>query len=136
VRYSNLNSATMDFTKEQYNRNPREKANPLSVLFFTYTIGMFKKGYSKALDVDDLYSPIKSDRSTVLGDRLERQWDKQMEKIKKSKKTQIAESSKSIDSNVLARIPRLRYNFSRNGFISTTNSTYDAWKASGSFPTK
>jgi ATP-binding cassette subfamily C (CFTR/MRP) protein 4 len=86
VRYSNLNSATMDFTKEQYNRNPREKANPLSVLFFTYTIGMFKKGYSKALDVDDLYSPIKSDRSTVLGDRLERQWNKQMEKIKKSKK--------------------------------------------------
>jgi ATP-binding cassette subfamily C (CFTR/MRP) protein 4 len=72
VRYSNLNSATMDFTKEQYNRNPREKANPLSVLFFTYTIGMFKKGYSKALDVDDLYSPIKSDRSTILGDRLER----------------------------------------------------------------
>lgn len=39
---------------------------------FRYTIGMFKKGYRKTLDVDDLYNPIKSDRSTTLGDRLER----------------------------------------------------------------
>lgn len=33
---------------------------------------MFKTGYQKTLDVDDLYNPIKSDRSTMLGDRLER----------------------------------------------------------------
>lgn len=41
-------------------------------VFYRYTIGMFKKGYQKTLDVDDLYNPIKSDRSTILGDRLER----------------------------------------------------------------
>ncbi|RZB39027.1 multidrug resistance-associated protein [Asbolus verrucosus] len=76
----------MDITKEHYNPNPREKANPLSVIFFTYTIGMFKKGYSKTLDVDDLYSPIKSDRSTVLGDRLESKWNSHLESLKKSKK--------------------------------------------------
>lgn len=39
---------------------------------YRYTIGMFKKGYQKTLDVDDLYNPITSDRSTILGDRLER----------------------------------------------------------------
>lgn len=39
---------------------------------FRYTIGMFRKGYQKVLDVDDLYNPINSDRSTYLGDRLER----------------------------------------------------------------
>lgn len=32
---------------------------------------MFKKGYGKALDVDDLYNPLPSDRSECLGDRLE-----------------------------------------------------------------
>lgn len=42
------------------------------IVCYRYTIGMFKKGYQKTLDVDDLYNPIKSDRSTVLGDRLER----------------------------------------------------------------
>ncbi|KAJ8979910.1 hypothetical protein NQ317_005346 [Molorchus minor] len=36
-----------------------------------YTIPMFKKGYRKTLDVDDLYNPIRSDRSMLLGDRLE-----------------------------------------------------------------
>ncbi|XP_044267576.1 ATP-binding cassette sub-family C member 4-like [Tribolium madens] len=76
----------MDITKEYYNPNPREKANFLSVMFFTYTIDMFKKGYSKTLDVDDLYSPIESDRSTLLGDRLESKWNKHMDSIKKSKK--------------------------------------------------
>lgn len=33
---------------------------------------MFKTGYRKTLEVDDLYNPIKADRSQTLGDRLER----------------------------------------------------------------
>lgn len=32
---------------------------------------MFKKGYSKILATDDLYDPLKTDRSALLGDRLE-----------------------------------------------------------------
>lgn len=33
---------------------------------------MFKNGYTKVLEIKDLYNPIKSDRSMLLGDRLER----------------------------------------------------------------
>lgn len=36
-----------------------------------WTIDLFKKGYSKVLGVEDLYEPLKTDKSNVLGDRLE-----------------------------------------------------------------
>lgn len=36
---------------------------------------MFKNGYTKVLEVKDLYNPIKSDRSMLLGDRLERYYN-------------------------------------------------------------
>ncbi|GJQ81826.1 hypothetical protein Trydic_g2951, partial [Trypoxylus dichotomus] len=36
-----------------------------------YTLGLFRKGYSKTLEAEDLYSPLNSDRSQELGDRLE-----------------------------------------------------------------
>lgn len=80
----------MDFTKENVNPNPRDKATPFGLLFFTYTIGMFKKGYSKTFEVDDLYNPIKSDRSMILGDRLERAWNKIYEKsVQKNRKPSL-----------------------------------------------
>ncbi|CAH0558003.1 unnamed protein product [Brassicogethes aeneus] len=65
----------MDITHDQIHPNPRDKANPLSILFFSYTIGIFKKGYRKDLEAEDLYNPLKSDKSTILGDRLEKKWD-------------------------------------------------------------
>lgn len=76
----------MNTTKEVNNPNPREKANAISTLLFSYTIGMFKKGYGKELDVDDLYNPLSADRSQYLGDRLERKWDAILRKCKKSNK--------------------------------------------------
>lgn len=42
------------------------------MFFYRYTIGMFRKGYQKTLEVADLYNPLKEDRSKRLGDRLER----------------------------------------------------------------
>ncbi|XP_072393688.1 ATP-binding cassette sub-family C member 4-like [Diabrotica undecimpunctata] len=74
----------MEMTKEKYNPNPREKANILSTLFFGYTYDVFKKGLSKTLEVDDLYNPLKIDRSKILGDSLQSNWDKQIEKAKKT----------------------------------------------------
>ncbi|XP_072393683.1 ATP-binding cassette sub-family C member 4-like [Diabrotica undecimpunctata] len=76
----------MDIAKENYNPNPRDGANVFSVLFFSYTIEMFRKGYRKVLDVDDLYNPIRSDRSTVLGDRLEKKWNSHLLKCNKTRK--------------------------------------------------
>lgn len=52
--------------------NPKDKANILSRILFLWTIELFKKGYSKILDVHDLFQPLKADRSASLGDRLER----------------------------------------------------------------
>lgn len=51
--------------------NPREKANVLSKLFFVWTIPIFRKGYTKVLQVEDIYQPLTDDRSEKLGDRLE-----------------------------------------------------------------
>ncbi|CAG9814463.1 unnamed protein product [Phaedon cochleariae] len=77
----------MDFTKENVNLNPRDTANPLSVLFFGYTIDLFRKGYRGTLGAEDLYNPLVRDRSTFLGDRLERNWQKQIAKSKTTNKT-------------------------------------------------
>lgn len=51
--------------------NPREKANIISVLLFWWTIGIFKKGYKKVLELQDLCQPLTVDRSEKLGDRLD-----------------------------------------------------------------
>lgn len=53
--------------------NPREKASVFSVLSFYWTFGLFRKGYSKVLQLDDLIRPLTEDRSERLGDLLNRQ---------------------------------------------------------------
>ncbi|XP_017768863.1 PREDICTED: probable multidrug resistance-associated protein lethal(2)03659 [Nicrophorus vespilloides] len=57
--------------------NPRENANIFSVLFFTYTLDMFRKGCKKNFEAEDLYEPLSADRSELLVGRLEKNWNKQ-----------------------------------------------------------
>ncbi|XP_067011704.2 probable multidrug resistance-associated protein lethal(2)03659 [Anabrus simplex] len=76
----------MDAYSREGTPNPREKANPLSVLLFWWTVDLFRKGYKKDLAVEDLYSPLKQDCSKVLGDNLERQWEREVERAKKKGK--------------------------------------------------
>jgi ATP-binding cassette, subfamily C (CFTR/MRP), member 4 len=52
--------------------NPRENANIFSVLTFWWTIDLFKTGYRKVLELNDLFKPLKVDESASLGDRLEK----------------------------------------------------------------
>lgn len=52
--------------------NPRERANWLSILFFAWTIPIFKRTHGKLLDASDVNEPLKEDQSYVLGNRLER----------------------------------------------------------------
>lgn len=61
----------MESTRRQLPPNPREKANFLSKLFFVWTFPMFRKGYTKTLEMDDIYQQLNSDTSSKLGDRLE-----------------------------------------------------------------
>ncbi|KAJ6642101.1 ATP-binding cassette sub-family C member 4 [Pseudolycoriella hygida] len=58
--------------------NPREKANIISVLLFWWTIGIFKKGYKKVLELQDLCQPLSVDQSEKLGNRLDVKWRKQI----------------------------------------------------------
>ncbi|XP_058800223.1 ATP-binding cassette sub-family C member 4-like [Phymastichus coffea] len=73
----------MDNRKIISNPNPRERANVLSILTWTWTFNLFKKGYSKILGVEDLYDPVSTDKSSVLGDRLEKQWFAELQKAKR-----------------------------------------------------
>ncbi|XP_015596918.1 multidrug resistance-associated protein 4 isoform X2 [Cephus cinctus] len=73
----------MDASKIRVNPNPRENATTISVLLWWWTIKLFKKGYSKILGIEDLYNPLKTDESAVLGDRLEKRWKIELENSKK-----------------------------------------------------
>jgi ABC-type multidrug transport system fused ATPase/permease subunit len=75
----------MDTGKKRDNPNPRENANPISVLMFWWTVGLFKKGYRKNLAEEDLYNPLKTDASEYLGNKLETQWQKQLKITRQSK---------------------------------------------------
>ncbi|XP_044266944.1 probable multidrug resistance-associated protein lethal(2)03659 [Tribolium madens] len=54
--------------------NPRETANIFSFLSFFYSLELFQKGYSKSLEMDDVYEVVSDCRAKELGDRLEKQW--------------------------------------------------------------
>ncbi|KAK0161584.1 hypothetical protein PV327_010040 [Microctonus hyperodae] len=77
----------MDSGKKIIHTNPREKTNFISVLLWTWTIKFFKTGYAKALESDDLYDPLKADKSSILGDKLEKQWNLELERCKISKRS-------------------------------------------------
>lgn len=61
----------MESTKRTLPPNPREHSNILSILIFTWTIPLFKKGYAKILELDDIFQPLNADKSESLGDRLQ-----------------------------------------------------------------
>lgn len=62
----------MESKKQKLSPNPREYANIFSILSFSWTFPFFKKGFSKDLELDDIFEPLKSDESDLLGDRLEK----------------------------------------------------------------
>lgn len=61
----------MESTHRKLPPNPREKSNILSLLFFGWTFPIFKKGYTKVFEFDDIYETLKCDKSDLLGDRIE-----------------------------------------------------------------
>ncbi|XP_033345550.1 multidrug resistance-associated protein 4-like isoform X1 [Bombus vosnesenskii] len=76
----------MDSSNSKSKPNPRVKASLLSVLFWWWTIDLFKTGYKKVLQTEDLYSPLKTDKSNYLGDRLEKRWKIELENSRKHKR--------------------------------------------------
>lgn len=62
----------MESARLKLTPNPCENANFLSKLFFIWTIPFYKIRYKNEINMNDLYGPLKSDRSELLGNRLEK----------------------------------------------------------------
>jgi ATP-binding cassette subfamily C (CFTR/MRP) protein 4 len=62
--------------------NPKNKANILSQLFFTWMIKLCYKGTKKGLEVIDLYKTLTCDQSEMLTDDLEKYWNEEVVKTK------------------------------------------------------
>lgn len=45
---------------------------------FSWTIPLFYKGFYKDLEIEDLFKPLASHKSSVLGDKLEKAWKKEL----------------------------------------------------------
>lgn len=56
---------------------PRESANFLSYLTFSWVLKIFFKGNKKTLGLEDLYQPLKEQKAEDLGSSLERAWKKE-----------------------------------------------------------
>ncbi|XP_074115828.1 ATP-binding cassette sub-family C member 4-like [Cotesia typhae] len=67
---------------EKLRRNPVETANPISWLFFWWTLDLFKKGSKDGVKLEDLYMPLASDQSKTLTDDLEKSWNIELQKLK------------------------------------------------------
>ncbi|KAF5283707.1 hypothetical protein FQR65_LT13742 [Abscondita terminalis] len=59
-------------------KNPRETANPLSVITFCFTLPTFFDGLKKELQINDLYEAFSEHKSSKLGDKLEAAWLKEV----------------------------------------------------------
>uniref|UniRef100_A0A0K2T7J4 ATP-binding cassette sub-family C member 4 n=1 Tax=Lepeophtheirus salmonis TaxID=72036 RepID=A0A0K2T7J4_LEPSM len=73
----------MDFQQEYFQEtNPKSKTNILSNILFLWTIPFIRKGQKEDFDVHDLYKTLREDYSRELNDRLEKEWQKELSKVK------------------------------------------------------
>ncbi|XP_060582248.1 ATP-binding cassette sub-family C member 4-like isoform X3 [Ruditapes philippinarum] len=76
----------MDESLKHHNPNPVIHANPISKIFFWWMNPLFKKGYGRQLEIDDMYNVTVEDQSDKLGERLEKEWKKEVDKCKDGKR--------------------------------------------------
>lgn len=62
----------MESGRRKLQENPRQSASLLSIIFFGWSIPLFKRTYNKSLDAHDASAPLNEDRCSILGDRIER----------------------------------------------------------------
>nr|XP_034196002.1 probable multidrug resistance-associated protein lethal(2)03659 isoform X1 [Osmia lignaria]XP_034196003.1 probable multidrug resistance-associated protein lethal(2)03659 isoform X1 [Osmia lignaria]XP_034196004.1 probable multidrug resistance-associated protein lethal(2)03659 isoform X1 [Osmia lignaria]XP_034196006.1 probable multidrug resistance-associated protein lethal(2)03659 isoform X1 [Osmia lignaria]XP_034196007.1 probable multidrug resistance-associated protein lethal(2)03659 isoform len=75
----------MDKSEKKEVKNPCENANPLSILTFWWILKLFIIGYKKELKEEDLYSPLKEDKSSYLGQRIVKNWEIEVKRHEKRK---------------------------------------------------
>ncbi|KAL7728495.1 hypothetical protein ACLKA6_012510 [Drosophila palustris] len=80
----------MDSSAKPDRKNPRQRANILSQLIFAWAVPLLYRGSRKGLNTDDLTECLKEDHSEQLGDRLEDEWYKELERSdRKSRKPRL-----------------------------------------------
>lgn len=62
----------METVRKKLKENPRDSANIFSVLTFSWVIPLFKEGFNKSLDTEDLFQSRKCDKSKILAEKLQR----------------------------------------------------------------
>ncbi|KAM4711152.1 ATP-binding cassette sub-family C member 4-like isoform 2-T2 [Anableps anableps] len=68
-------------------KNPAATANILSKIFFWWLNPLFRIGYKRRLEEEDMYEVLQEDRSEVLGQELQRYWDQEVQKAAKEMRT-------------------------------------------------
>ncbi|KAG7200525.1 hypothetical protein KM043_001089 [Ampulex compressa] len=74
----------MDASKKYDNPNPRLSANALSKLLFWWLKPLFWQGWNHDLETKDLYNVLPKDVSENLGDKLDRNWSKELRRAKEA----------------------------------------------------
>ncbi|XP_040061540.1 ATP-binding cassette sub-family C member 4 [Ixodes scapularis] len=69
--------------------NPVETASCVSRLFFSWVTPLFKKGYRRTLQVEDLYACPKWERSERKTDRLQAEWEREVRKLKRGQQPSL-----------------------------------------------
>ncbi|XP_031637722.1 multidrug resistance-associated protein 4-like, partial [Contarinia nasturtii] len=70
----------MDSTQYKLPPNPSDSANFLSNIFSIWLFPFFKKGYEKVLTFEDMFKTREQDKSELLGNRLETNWNQRTSK--------------------------------------------------------
>ncbi|XP_037318655.1 ATP-binding cassette sub-family C member 4-like isoform X2 [Pungitius pungitius] len=79
--------ATMEKVSKDTKTNPSATAGLLSKIFFWWLNPLFRTGYKRKLEEDDLYEVLPEDRSEKLGQDLQRIWDHELQKATKELRT-------------------------------------------------
>ncbi|KAJ3652712.1 hypothetical protein Zmor_018652 [Zophobas morio] len=72
------------YNANKQSTNPEKNSNWFSRLFFVYTKDIFIKGYRTDLTQNDIYEVLPQHKSETLGDKLENEWNIQIDEKKTS----------------------------------------------------
>ncbi|XP_076254933.1 putative multidrug resistance-associated protein lethal(2)03659 isoform X1 [Rhynchophorus ferrugineus] len=72
--------STNETEKKPVKKHPFVEANIFSKIFFLWMLPLFVRGFKKGLAEDDLYPSLKVHDSKILGDKLEKEWFKEVKK--------------------------------------------------------
>uniref|UniRef100_A0A8C8J2L2 Cystic fibrosis transmembrane conductance regulator n=1 Tax=Oncorhynchus tshawytscha TaxID=74940 RepID=A0A8C8J2L2_ONCTS len=73
----------MEPVKKDAKTNPSATANLFSQVFFCWLNPLFRIGYKRRLEEDDMYNVLPEDGSERLGEELQRHWDHEVQKAAK-----------------------------------------------------